>query len=55
MASLQVDAAQRLTDAVKAMTDLEHWGVIEKWSCPDDGYLSRSSATTRIAAGELRR
>jgi hypothetical protein len=20
------------------MTDLEHWGTIEKWSYPDDGY-----------------
>ena len=20
------------------MTDLEHWGVVEKWSYPDDGY-----------------
>jgi predicted transglutaminase-like cysteine proteinase len=23
---------------VKPMTDLEHWGVVEKWSYPDDGY-----------------
>jgi Bacterial transglutaminase-like cysteine proteinase BTLCP len=20
------------------MTDLDHWGIIEKWSYPDDGY-----------------
>ena len=20
------------------MTDLEHWGVVEKWSYPEDGY-----------------
>ena len=24
--------------AVKPMTDIEHWGTIEKWSYPDDGY-----------------
>ena len=23
---------------VKPMTDLEHWGVVEKWSYPEDGY-----------------
>jgi len=23
---------------VQPMTDLEHWGVVEKWSYPDDGY-----------------
>jgi predicted transglutaminase-like cysteine proteinase len=25
-------------DNIKPMTDLEHWGVVEKWSYPDDGY-----------------
>jgi predicted transglutaminase-like cysteine proteinase len=24
--------------AIKPMTDLDHWGVVEKWSYPDDGY-----------------
>ena len=23
---------------IKPITDLEHWGVVEKWSYPDDGY-----------------
>jgi len=23
---------------IKPMTDLEHWGVVERWSYPDDGY-----------------
>jgi predicted transglutaminase-like cysteine proteinase len=27
-----------VNDTVKPMTDLEHWGVVEKWSYPDDGY-----------------
>jgi predicted transglutaminase-like cysteine proteinase len=27
-----------VNDAIKPMTDLEHWGVVEKWSYPDDGY-----------------
>ncbi len=27
-----------VNEAIKPMTDLEHWGVIEKWSYPDDGY-----------------
>ena len=26
-----------VNDNVKPMTDLEHWGVVEKWSYPDDG------------------
>lgn len=25
-------------DTVKPMTDMEHFGVVEKWSLPDDGY-----------------
>jgi len=25
-------------DTIKPVTDLEHWGVVEKWSYPDDGY-----------------
>jgi predicted transglutaminase-like cysteine proteinase len=27
-----------VNNAIKPMTDLEHWGMIEKWSYPDDGY-----------------
>jgi predicted transglutaminase-like cysteine proteinase len=27
-----------VNDSIKPMTDLDHWGVIEKWSYPDDGY-----------------
>jgi predicted transglutaminase-like cysteine proteinase len=27
-----------VNDSIKPMTDMEHWGVIEKWSYPDDGY-----------------
>ena len=27
-----------VNDDVKPMTDLDHWGVVEKWSYPDDGY-----------------
>jgi predicted transglutaminase-like cysteine proteinase len=27
-----------VNQAIKPMTDLDHWGVIEKWSYPDDGY-----------------
>src|SRR4051794_23627801 len=27
-----------VNDNVKPLTDLEHWGVVEKWSYPDDGY-----------------
>jgi predicted transglutaminase-like cysteine proteinase len=27
-----------VNDAVKPMTDMEHWGVVERWSYPDDGY-----------------
>jgi predicted transglutaminase-like cysteine proteinase len=27
-----------VNDSIKPMTDLEHWGVVERWSYPDDGY-----------------
>lgn len=27
-----------VNDSVRPLTDLEHWGVVEKWSYPDDGY-----------------
>jgi predicted transglutaminase-like cysteine proteinase len=27
-----------VNENVQPMTDLEHWGVVEKWSYPDDGY-----------------
>src|SRR5262245_50929089 len=29
---------QWVNDNVKPMTDLEHWGVVERWSYPNDGY-----------------
>ena len=25
-------------ETIRPMTDVEHWGVVEKWSYPDDGY-----------------
>jgi predicted transglutaminase-like cysteine proteinase len=27
-----------VNDHVRPMTDIEHWGVVERWSYPDDGY-----------------
>ena len=24
--------------AIKPLTDVEHWGVVDRWSYPDDGY-----------------
>jgi predicted transglutaminase-like cysteine proteinase len=27
-----------VNDSIKPLTDLEHWGVVERWSFPDDGY-----------------
>ena len=27
-----------VNERIKPLTDLEHWGVVEKWSYPDDGY-----------------
>jgi len=27
-----------VNENVKPMTDMDHWGVIEKWSLPTDGY-----------------
>ncbi len=33
-----VSVNRYVNESVKPMTDLEHWGIIEKWSYPDDGY-----------------
>jgi len=27
-----------VNNSIKPMTDLDHWGVVERWSYPDDGY-----------------
>ena len=27
-----------VNDSIKPVTDLEHWGVVERWSYPDDGF-----------------
>ena len=27
-----------VNDHVRPMTDIDHWGVVERWSYPDDGY-----------------
>jgi predicted transglutaminase-like cysteine proteinase len=27
-----------VNDKIKPLTDLEHWGVVEQWDYPDDGY-----------------
>jgi predicted transglutaminase-like cysteine proteinase len=27
-----------VNETIKPLTDLEHWGVAERWSYPDDGY-----------------
>jgi predicted transglutaminase-like cysteine proteinase len=29
---------QRVNEIIKPLTDLEHWGVVERWNYPDDGY-----------------
>ncbi len=33
-----VHVNQWANDNIKPMTDLEHWGVVERWNYPDDGY-----------------
>jgi predicted transglutaminase-like cysteine proteinase len=33
-----VSVNRYVNSIVKPMTDLEHWGTVEKWSYPDDGY-----------------
>jgi len=27
-----------VNDTIKPMTDMDHWGVVEQWNYPDDGY-----------------
>ena len=29
---------KHVNDHVRPMTDIDHWGVVERWSYPDDGY-----------------
>lgn len=29
---------KEINDTIKPITDMDHWGVIEKWSYPTDGY-----------------
>jgi predicted transglutaminase-like cysteine proteinase len=29
---------QTVNTTIKPLTDMEHWGVVERWSYPDDGY-----------------
>jgi predicted transglutaminase-like cysteine proteinase len=29
---------QSVNETIKPVTDLEHWGVVERWNYPDDGY-----------------
>ena len=29
---------KQVNDSIKPMTDIEHWGLVERWSYPDDGY-----------------
>ncbi|EJW10309.1 hypothetical protein A33M_0246 [Rhodovulum sp. PH10] len=33
-----VEVNRWVNETIRPMTDLEHWGVVEKWSYPDDGY-----------------
>ena len=33
-----VSVNRRVNTRVKPMTDLEHWGVVDRWDFPDDGY-----------------
>src|SRR5262245_1582470 len=33
---LKVNA--RVNESIKPMTDIEHWGLVERWNYPDDGY-----------------
>jgi predicted transglutaminase-like cysteine proteinase len=33
-----VSVNRYVNETIKPMSDLDHWGIIEKWSYPDDGY-----------------
>ena len=33
-----VSVNTQVNETIKPLTDLEHWGVVERWSYPDDGY-----------------
>jgi predicted transglutaminase-like cysteine proteinase len=33
-----VQINNRVNETIKPLTDLQHWGVVERWSYPDDGY-----------------
>ena len=47
-----------VNEKIKQMTDLDHWGVVEKWSYPDDGYGDREDYVllkTSVDGGRLAR
>jgi predicted transglutaminase-like cysteine proteinase len=33
-----VQVNNSVNETIKPLTDLEHWGVVDRWSYPDDGY-----------------
>jgi hypothetical protein len=34
-------ASTSVNETIKPLTDFEHWGVIERWSYPDDATVTR--------------
>jgi predicted transglutaminase-like cysteine proteinase len=41
-----------VNDTVKPITDLEHWGVVERWNYPDDGYGDCEDYVVRDKRGD---
>jgi predicted transglutaminase-like cysteine proteinase len=33
-----VQVNKQVNETIRPLTDLKHWGVVERWSYPDDGY-----------------
>jgi predicted transglutaminase-like cysteine proteinase len=42
-----VSVNRYVNETIKPLTDLEHWGTIEKWSYPDDGHAVLTVKTDR--------
>ena len=41
-----------VNNTIKPVTDLEHWGVVERWSYPDDGYGDCETYVTCVKQSE---
>ena len=45
-----VSVNQRVNSSIKAVTDADHWGVVDIWGFPDDGRATARTSSSSSAA-----